>query len=144
MARSPEGGRRIDVAAGVVIDGAGRVLVQQRDATTHQGGLWEFPGGKLNPGETPHDALVRELAEELAIEVTAAEPLTRVEHAYPDLTVTLDVWRVESYRGRVEPMEGQPILWVALDTLGDMPMPAADAPIVEAIREWLAEAEPEV
>ncbi|MEM9305355.1 MAG: 8-oxo-dGTP diphosphatase MutT [Pseudomonadota bacterium] len=138
MARSPDTVRKhIDVAAGVLIDGAGRVLVQQRSATAHQGGLWEFPGGKLHPGETAYAALVRELAEELGIEVLEAEPLTRVDHAYPDLTVTLDVWMVSSYAGRVEPVEGQPILWVDLPTLADKPMPPADGPIVDAIIERL-------
>ena len=124
---------RIHVAAGVISDAAGRILVQRRDATANQGGLWEFPGGKLKGTEVALDALRRELNEEIGIEVENAEPLIRIEHDYPDLTVILDVWTITSYSGRPAPLEGQPLMWVAAEALSGLAMPAADRPIVDAI-----------
>ena len=129
--------RRIEVAAGVLVDGVGRIFMQRRSASSHQGGLWEFPGGKLHGAESPRDALIRELAEEIGIGVLDAEPLVRVEHAYPDLTVVLDVWLVTRFDGQIEAREGQPIRWVTLESLADLPMPEADRPIIQAIHERL-------
>ena len=124
----------VAVAAGVLRDADGRVLLARRADDAHQGGLWEFPGGKQLEGEEPRAALQRELAEELGIEVVSARPLIRVRHAYTDLDVTLDTWLVESWRGDVRGLEGQPLAWVHVEDLGDQPMPAADRPIINAIR----------
>ena len=124
----------IHVVAAVLEDAAGRILLAQRPEASHQGGLWEFPGGKVEPGESVGEALRRELREEIAVEVLAHRPLIRVRHAYADRTVVLDVHRVTSYAGEATGLEGQPLVWVAADDLHHYPMPAADRPIVTAIR----------
>lgn len=112
----------------------GEILVARRFDHAHQGGLWEFPGGKVEPSEKARDALARELAEELGIAVDAARPLIRVRHDYPDRRVLLDVWRVTAWQGTVRGHEGQELGWIAPDALVGLDMPAADAPIVTAIR----------
>ena len=96
-------------------------------------GLWEFPGGKLQAGETPFAALCRELDEELGIEVLAAEPWLELVHDYPDKKVLLDVWRVLDYRGEVGAREGQALDWVAAARLTALPLLPADLPIVAAL-----------
>jgi len=123
----------IHVVAAVLEDTAGRILLAQRPEASHQGGLWEFPGGKVEPGESVAEALRRELREEIAVEVLAHRPLIRVRHAYADRTVVLDVHRVTSHAGDATGLEGQPLVWVAADDLHHYPMPAADRPIVTAI-----------
>ena len=122
------------VAAGVLRDAQGRVLLARRPPQAHQGGLWEFPGGKVEKGETVVQALGRELAEELGIEVVECRPLIRVAHDYGDRRVVLDTWLVTRWRGRPQGREGQPLAWVAPDELAARPMPAADRPIVTALR----------
>ncbi|BCX80775.1 8-oxo-dGTP diphosphatase [Methylomarinovum caldicuralii] len=122
------------VAAGVIRDACRRVLLSRRPQHVHQGGLWEFPGGKCEPGETARQALIRELAEELGIAVTAAEPLIQVRHRYPDRSVLLDVFEVTGFEGIPEGRENQPLAWVALEELDRHPLPAADRPIVTALR----------
>jgi 8-oxo-dGTP diphosphatase len=124
----------IHVVAAVLEDAGGRVLLAQRAADAHQGGLWEFPGGKVEPGESAGEALRRELREEIAVEVRAHRPLIRVRHAYADRTVVLDVHRVTAYAGEATGLEGQPLAWVDPAELDRYPMPAADRPIVTAIR----------
>jgi 8-oxo-dGTP diphosphatase len=124
----------IRVVAAVLEDAAGRILLAQRPEGAHQGGLWEFPGGKVEAGETAGEALRRELGEEIGIEVQAHRPLIRVRHAYADRTVVLDVHRVTAYRGEAIGLEGQPLAWVEPDRLQRYPMPAADRPIVTAVR----------
>lgn len=124
----------IHVVAGVVTDHAGRVLVAQRPPGKHLAGLWEFPGGKIDPGELPFDALRRELAEEIGIVVDTAQPLISVPWSYPEKRIVLDAWRVDSYTGVVHAREDQPLRWVALDELKRLPMPPADVPIVNALR----------
>lgn len=130
---TPEKAHYTHVAAAVVDDGQGRILISQRPGHVHQGSLWEFPGGKLEAGETAETGLKRELHEELGITVQAARPLIRVYHAYPDKPVLLDVWRVTRYSGEPAGLEGQPIDWVAVDELGNRAFPAADAPILKAL-----------
>jgi len=126
------------VAVGVIQDRAGRVLITRRPATAHQGGLWEFPGGKVDPGESVQEALVRELREELGIEVSAARPMMRVSHAYSDKAVLLDVWRVNDISGGISGQasgrEGQPVRWVAVKDLGSFDFPEANRPIVRALQ----------
>lgn len=123
----------VEVAAGALRDAAGRVLLTRRHQGTHQGGLWEFPGGKLEPGEGAAAALVRELREELGIEAQSFRPLIRVAHDYGDRRVVLDTWLVERWRGDPEGLEGQPLAWVPPDELAGYAMPAADRPIVTAL-----------
>lgn len=121
------------VAVGVVINAHGEVLVSRRHAHLHQGGLWEFPGGKIHADETVQQALARELAEELAITVLAAEPLIDIEHRYPDRHVRLEVWRVREYGGEPSHQEGQPIEWIHPRSMDPAAFPAANVPIIEAL-----------
>jgi 8-oxo-dGTP diphosphatase len=122
------------VAAAVIVDGRGRVLLARRPDHAHQGGLWEFPGGKLEPGEAVEAGLARELEEELDIVPTEARPQIRVHHSYPTRDVLLDVWRVEAWRGEPHGREGQPVEWVATDELPARAFPAANLPVVSAAR----------
>ncbi|MCG6965162.1 MAG: Nudix family hydrolase [Chromatiaceae bacterium] len=124
----------IHVAAAALIDPEGRVLLARRHADSHQGGLWEFPGGKLEPDEPVADGLRRELHEELGIDIIAHRPLIRITHHYPDRSVLLDVHRVDAWRGDPGGREGQPLAWVAPAELAGYPMPAADVPIVAALQ----------
>lgn len=122
------------VAVAIIEDKRGRILLSRRHEGTHQGGLWEFPGGKVKPGETVPDALVREIREELGVEITAHQPLIQIPHNYPDKSVLLDVYRVIAFNGEPEGREGQQLEWVLTNALGEYPMPAADGPIVTALR----------
>lgn len=124
----------LPVVAAVIVGDDGRILISRRHDHLHQGGLWEFPGGKQEPGETPLEALRRELHEELGIELLAARPLIRVHHDYGDRAVLLDVWRVEAFTGVAHGREGQPLAWVAPDDLPGYAFPAANQPILRAAR----------
>lgn len=127
--------RQIEVAAGVIRDDAqGQVLVARRPEGVHQGGLWEFPGGKLEPGETVSQALKRELWEEIGITVHESTPLITLEHAYPDRTVRLYVREVRDFSGKPLGREGQPVLWVTPDALDQFEFPAANYPIKTAVQ----------
>lgn len=123
----------IHVAVGIVFNSQGQILITQRPAASHQGGKWEFPGGKCRPHEEISRALARELNEELGIHVQTARPFLRTRHAYADKTVLLDVWKVTAYQGEVHGREGQPLRWVACHELGDYDLPAADLPILHAL-----------
>lgn len=122
----------LHVAAAVIEDKAGRILLARRPEHLHQGGLWEFPGGKVEPGEDVRSALVRELEEELGITVTHAVPLIRIPYSYPDKQVLLDVWRVTGFDNVAYGAEGQAIKWVEPTALCDYDFPAANRPIVTA------------
>ncbi|HET7204214.1 MAG TPA: 8-oxo-dGTP diphosphatase MutT [Steroidobacteraceae bacterium] len=124
---------RIHVVAGALYDERGRVLITQRPAGKPLAGRWEFPGGKIHDGEEPYAGLVRELREELAVEVRAAEPLMRYDVAYPDRTVHLDMWIVTSWSGTVTGLDGQEWKWVEPARLGAEDILAADQPIVAAL-----------
>lgn len=124
----------LQVAAGVVKNAQGQVLIAQRPAKTHQGGLWEFPGGKLEPGETILQALVRELHEEVGIDALDAKPLIGIKHQYPDLAVHLHVFWVESFSGEAHGREGQPFAWVTPQELDGYRFPAANRAIVNAVK----------
>ena len=122
----------IHVAFGLVLDNY-RVFVAQRDQNAHQGGLWEFPGGKVDAGETVEAALSRELNEELGIFVDYAEPVMQIKHDYTDKIVLLDVWQIARYRGEPSGCEGQPVKWLAINELLAEQFPAAN----QAIVDWL-------
>lgn len=122
------------VAAALLIDAQNRVLLAQRPADKSMAGLWEFPGGKVEAGETVSAALARELHEELGIHVQTAAPWLQVRHAYADRQVLLDVWQVDAYQGEPQGREGQPLAWVAVTGLREVDFPAADAPIIAALR----------
>lgn len=124
----------IQVAAGAIEDDRGRILITRRPAHVHQGGLWEFPGGKLESGESPEQGLTRELAEELGIRVLASRPLIRVHHDYGDRRVLLDVRRVESFTGEPRGREGQSLTWKHPDAMNPTAFPAADRPIIKALQ----------
>ena len=126
--------KRIHVAAAVIRGQDGRILIARRADDQHQGGLWEFPGGKVEAGETTRAALDRELEEELGIRPTAARPLIQVRHDYPDKQVLLDVWEVAAFAGEPHGAEGQPLAWVAPRQLAEYQFPAANRPIVAAAR----------
>lgn len=126
--------RLVHVAAAALIDGEGRVLLARRADDAHQGGLWEFPGGKLEPGESIDIGLRRELHEELGVAIVSHRPLIRVLHHYDDRSVLLDVHRVDAWHGEPHGREGQPLAWVGVEELGAYPMPPADVPIVSALR----------
>ena len=124
----------VRVAAAALVDPQGRVLLSRRHADAHQGGLWEFPGGKREPGESAEQALARELDEELGIRPRSLRPLIRVPHAYPDRRVVLELFRVDAWEGEPQGREGQPLAWVAPEALGEYPMPAADRPVATALQ----------
>lgn len=123
--------KRILVAA-AVIRRDDKILIAQRPLDKHQGGLWEFPGGKVEDGEPVQQALVRELEEELGITATSARPLIRITHDYPDKSVCLDVWEVSAFTGEAHGREGQPVRWVREAELADYEFPAANHPILSA------------
>ena len=129
-----DSGKLIHVAAGALVDAEGRILIAKRPESAHQGGLWEFPGGKLEPGEMPTEGLARELFEELGVQIRAWRPLIRIRHDYGDRHVLLDVYRVNDYDGTPAGLEGQPLAWVAPDAMDPVLFPAANHPIISALR----------
>jgi len=129
---------RIQVAAAVIFgDYEGspdHILISRRPDHLHQGGLWEFPGGKIEDHETPHQGLLRELKEELDIVVTKAVPLMQITHDYPDKKVSLDIWTVTEFDGLPIGAEGQEVRWVRLKDLPDFKFPVANHPILARLR----------
>lgn len=123
----------VHVAVGVILDSDNRVLITKRSDQSHQGGLWEFPGGKVEAGESVEVALARELHEELGIDIGPATPLTEVSHDYGDKSVFLDVWVIAKFHGVATGCEGQPLLWIAVEELQNYDFPEANAPIVDAV-----------
>jgi mutator protein MutT len=124
----------IHVVAAAVIDAAGRVLIAQRPVGKHLAGGWEFPGGKLEPGEERLTGLARELREELGITIATPRPLIRVRHAYPSREVLLDIWVVKGYRGEPQGLDGQALRWCTQEELAAAELLPADKPIVAALR----------
>ncbi len=120
------------VAACALVDPDGRVLLAQRPAGKPMAGLWEFPGGKIESGERPEQSLMRELKEELGIDVDAAclAPLTFASHAYPDFHLLMPLYICRRWNGMVKALEGQNVRWVRASRLRDYPMPPADEPLV--------------
>ena len=128
------------VAACALIDADGRVLLTRRPPGKPMAGLWEFPGGKVEPDERPEDALMRELKEELGIEVREAclSPLTFASHSYDDLQLLMPLWVCRRWDGIVKPSEGQECAWVRPERLRDYPMPPADVPLIPSLIELLS------
>ena len=122
------------VAAGILRDSAGRILITERLCDGPFNGLWEFPGGKIVAGETPADALQRELAEELGITVTAAQPYLQLRHEYPDRTVDLEFFLVTGWHGEPSGLEGQGVRWLPASEISPDVLLPADAPVIEALR----------
>ncbi len=125
----------IHVAAAAIFNAEGQVLLAFRSKKQHQGGLWEFPGGKVETGESVRDALSRELEEELGIRIDqdATRPLIQVPYHYPDKSVLLDVFKVSRFSGVPHGAEGQPLKWVSIADLENYDFPAANTPIVNAL-----------
>ena len=125
--------KRIEVAVGVLFDQAERVLVGQRVVRDDYFAKWEFPGGKLELGESPEHALQREFLEELGVRVSSSEPLIELNHDYPDRHVRLHVRIIQSYSGIIKPMEGQALQWVYLQDLDSLDFLAGNTPIVDEL-----------
>jgi 8-oxo-dGTP diphosphatase len=127
------------VSAVALIDADGRVLLAQRPEGKAMAGLWEFPGGKVEQGETPEAALIRELHEELGIGTWASclAPLTFASHAYPDFHLLMPLFACRKWDGTPQSREGQALKWVRPSDLRDYPMPAADIPLIPILRDWL-------
>ncbi len=127
------------VSAVALIDRDGRILLAQRPAGKSMAGLWEFPGGKVEPGETPEQALIRELQEELGIDTWASclAPLTFASHAYDDFHLLMPLFACRKWDGIAQSREGQTLKWVRAAQLRDYPMPAADVPLIPILRDWL-------
>jgi 8-oxo-dGTP diphosphatase len=135
----PDGIKLVLVAALALIDEDGRVLLTQRPEDKPMAGLWEFPGGKVEPGETPETALIREIREELGIALRAPciAPLTFASHSYETFHLLMPLFVCRRWEGEVEPQEGQQIAWVRAAKLRDYPMPAADLPLIPILQDWL-------
>lgn len=127
------------VAACALIDADGRILLAQRPKGKSMEGLWEFPGGKVEPGETPEETLVRELREELAIETRVAclAPLTFASHAYPAFHLLMPLYVCRRFEGTPRGVEGQALKWVRPQALRDYPMPPADEPLIPMLQDLL-------
>jgi len=139
MGDIPSSRRLLLVAAAALIDASGRVLLTQRPQHKQLGGLWEFPGGKVEPGEAPEDALIRELKEELAltVEPDALDPYAFASHAYPDFHLLMPLYVVSRWQGepKLDPNAAQAMRWVNTSALRDYPMPPADVVLVDRLIE---------
>lgn len=134
---SVKSSKPLHVAVGVILDHQQQILIALRPHDTHQGGLWEFPGGKVEAGEVVQQALNRELFEELGLTVRVCSPLIEIRHQYSDKAVFLDVWWVERFSGEPSGKEGQPIKWVSADDLSNYPFPEANQEIIVAVQNAL-------
>lgn len=127
------------VVAAALVDVDGRVLIAQRPEGRSMAGLWEFPGGKVGPDESPEDALVRELKEELSIEVcdTCLAPFTFASHAYESFHLLMPLYLCRRWEGQIRPQEGQQVRWVRAAKLSEYPMPPADVPLIAMLFDLL-------
>lgn len=127
------------VVACALVDEDNRVLIARRPEGRHMAGLWEFPGGKVDPGELPEQALIRELAEELGIDVTQSclAPLTFASHGYEDFHLLMPLYVCRQWNGEIEAKEGQELAWVRPNRLADYDMPPADEPLRATLRDLL-------
>jgi 8-oxo-dGTP diphosphatase len=133
------GKRLLLVAACALVDTDGRVLLAQRPEGKQLAGLWEFPGGKVEPGETPEQCLIRELQEEIGIEtdIPCLAPLTFASHSYDDFHLLMPLFVCRRFRGIAQPKEGQALKWVRPKQMRDYPMPPADAPLIQFLIDLL-------
>jgi len=129
----------LTVVAVALVDVDGRVLLAQRPEGKAMAGLWEFPGGKIHPGESPEAALIRELKEEIDIDVTEAclAPFTFASHRYEKFHLLMPLYVCRRWKGVMRPREGQALAWVRPEKLGDYPMPPADKPLVAMLQDLL-------
>lgn len=127
----------IHVAVGIVLNKQGEILLAERAQHKYQGGMWEFPGGKVEEGETVLAALARELQEEINIHIVKAIPLLQYPYQYSDKRLLLDTWLITDYEGEAQGQEGQPILWVTPDQLATMEIPEGNVVIVKTLLEYL-------
>ena len=125
--------QRVHVAVGVIVNPKDEILIARRPEHLHQGGKWEFPGGKVEKGETVEQALRRELKEEVNIDVLATKPFMDIQFDYPDKLVFLDVHKVMSFSGCAKGLEGQKVLWVAKEQLVNFEFPDGNISIVEKL-----------
>jgi 8-oxo-dGTP diphosphatase len=135
----PAGLPVVTVVAVALLDADHRVLLAQRPEGKTMAGLWEFPGGKIEPGETPEAALIREVREELDVDVreSCLAPLTFASHSYETFHLLMPLYICRTWRGRPTPREGQRLAWVAAQRLRDYPMPPADLPLISVLQDWL-------
>lgn len=126
--------KRIDVAVAIISNEDGEYLVSRRLEHQHLGGLWEFPGGKLESGETVDQALVREIHEELGLQISASESLMVIEHDYPEKQVCLHVHKVSEYKGEPEGREGQALKWLASGQFIEQEFPEANRAIIRKLQ----------
>ena len=127
--------RRLRVAAGILRDTRGHVLIAERVGGGPFQGMWEFPGGKIGDGESPEQALARELSEELGIELCAIERFMHLEHDYPDRSVSIHFFLVSDWTNDPAGLEGQALCWVPPALLGDHELLPADVPVIEALQQ---------
>ncbi|MEC6908469.1 8-oxo-dGTP diphosphatase MutT [Photobacterium piscicola] len=128
--------KRVWIAAGIILNSTqDHIFITRRDANAHQGGLWEFAGGKVETNETAELAVIRELKEEVGIEVTTLEPLISLAHDYPDKALQFDFFAITAFTGEARGNEGQAGLWVAISDLNDYPFPEANMAVLAKITE---------
>lgn len=127
------------VSAVAMVDHDNRILLQQRPKGKHLEGMWEFPGGKVDAGESPETALVRELKEELGVDITESclAPFTFASHSYDEFHLLMPLYLCRVWKGFVQPLEGQILKWVKVNDMRDLPMPPADEPLVAMLRDFL-------
>ncbi|GIU53687.1 8-oxo-dGTP diphosphatase MutT [Shewanella sp. KT0246] len=127
--------KRIHVAVGIIINNEQQILLAKRHEHLHQGGKWEFPGGKVEIDETVSQALIRELKEEVDLDVESTKPFMDISHNYPDKHVLLDIHLVTNFKGAGQGLEGQIIQWVNSEELGTFDFPDANLPILDKIKQ---------
>lgn len=126
--------KHVHVVLAIIINEDHQVLVSRRNQNVHLGGLWEFPGGKVEPGELPFDALKREMHEELGVSISQATPYKKIKHTYTDISVMLDVWQVTAYSGEPRGAEGQIMQWQAIKTLNINKFPQANVGLIQSLQ----------
>ena len=139
LAEAQRDGKTLLVVAVALLDKDGRILLSKRPEGKKLAGLWEFPGGKVDPGETPERALIRELQEELGIDTRASclAPIGFASHAYEDFHLLMPLYVCRVWQGTPQGREGQELAWVRPQRLGDYPMPPADIPLIAQLRDWV-------